>query len=63
VSRAVYEAATELMALFGEHALIEAATRAETSRGRGNVIHFCHWRETERAIEMLNGTWDSATQH
>jgi hypothetical protein len=51
------------MALFGEHALIEAATRAETSRGRGNVIHFCHWRETERAIEMLNGTWDSATQH
>jgi hypothetical protein len=63
VSRAVYEAATELMTRFGEHALVEAASRAETSRGLGNVIHFCHWRETERAIELLSGAWDSATVH
>jgi hypothetical protein len=54
VNRAVYDAATELMARFGEHALTEAASRAENSRGVGNVIHFCHWRETERAIEMLS---------
>jgi hypothetical protein len=63
VNRAVYDAAAELIDRFGEHALAEAANRAETSRGLGNVIHFCHWRETERAIELLSGGGGSATVH
>lgn len=63
VDRSAYEEATELLARFGDYALTEAASRAETSRGLGNVIHFCHWRQTERAIEMLSGAGGSATLH
>ena len=46
--------ATELMARYGEYAVSEAAIRADQSRARGNVVHFCHWRQIERAIEMLS---------
>ena len=63
LDRSAYEDAAELLARFGEHALSEAANRAETSRGLGNVIRFCHWRQTERAIEMLSGVGGSATVH
>jgi hypothetical protein len=51
--RAALNAASELMERFGEHAGSEAAHRADRSRTLGNVIHFCRWREIERAIEML----------
>lgn len=54
VDRAGIEEATELLARFGEHAPIEAAARASRSREVGNVIHFCRWRQIERAIEMLS---------
>ena len=46
--------ATELMSLFGEHAAFEAASRANHSRGLGNLIHFCRWRQIARMIEMLS---------
>jgi hypothetical protein len=46
--------ATDLIRHFGEHASMEAASRANHSRSLGNVIHFCRWRQIGRAIEMLS---------
>jgi hypothetical protein len=46
--------ATDLIALYGEHAVYEAASRAESSRSLGNVIHYCRWRQIERTIVMLS---------
>ena len=51
--RRTLKEATELIAMFGEHAQVEAASRAAQSRLLGNVIHFCHWRQVERTIGML----------
>ena len=48
--------AAELIARFGDHAAGEAAARADRSRGLGNVIHFCRWRQIERMIELLSST-------
>jgi len=45
--------AAELIARFGDHAALEAAARANRSRGLGNVIHFCRWRQIERMILLL----------
>lgn len=45
--------AHELMARFGEDAGFEAAARADASRDRGNVVHYCRWRQIERMIVML----------
>jgi hypothetical protein len=63
VDRAELETATELMSRFGEHALIEAASRANQSRSVGNVIHFCRWRQIERMIEMLSSAEPSGSVH
>ena len=52
--RAALAQADELIARFGTHAQAEAAQRASRSRSLGNVIHFCHWRQIERAIGMLS---------
>jgi hypothetical protein len=54
IDRAALADANELIARFGEHARIEAASRADKSRIVGNVIHFCRWRQVERTIEMLD---------
>ena len=35
-------------------AAAEAAARANHSRGLGNVVHFCRWRQIERMINLLN---------
>ena len=51
------------MAEFGDMAAVEAANRADRSRTLGNVIHFCHWRQIERAIEMLRGKDVTDTVH
>jgi hypothetical protein len=48
--------AAELIARFGEYAAGEAAARADRSRGLGNVIHFCRWRQIERMIGLLSST-------
>ena len=63
VDRASLEQATELISRFGEHALLEAASRASQSRSLGNVIHFCRWRQIERMIEMLNSPERTGTVH
>ena len=46
--------AAELIAQFGDHAAFEAAARANHSRGLGNVLHFCRWRQIERMINLLS---------
>ena len=46
--------AAELIARFGDHAAFEAAARANHSRGLGNVVHFCRWRQIERMINLLS---------
>ncbi len=51
--RSAFEDAAELMRAFGDAATYEAAARADRSRCRGNVLHFCHWRQIERAIATL----------
>ena len=51
--------AAELIARFGDHAAFEAAARANHSRGLGNVVHFCRWRQIERMINLLT-TEDTA---
>lgn len=61
--RAAFAGATDLIARFGEHAQLEAASRASKSRSLGNVIHFCHWRKIERTIEMLGIQYVIGTVH
>ena len=46
--------ASELIERFGDYAADEAAARARRSRGLGNVVHFCRWRQIERMIQMLS---------
>ena len=45
--------AAELIEVYGDNAGLEAAVRAEESRGAGNVARFCHWRQIERVIVTL----------
>jgi hypothetical protein len=52
--RAAVDAAAELLAGFGEEAVLEAADRAERSRAAGNVRMFCRWRHIERLIDALS---------
>lgn len=61
--RKTLDDATMLIDAFGEHAGLEAALRAETSRDRGNAIHFCHWRQVERLILMLSTHGVAGTLH
>ena len=55
--------AAELIALFGEHAVFEAAARADRSRALGNHLHFCRWRQIERLIELLSEDEARGTVH
>jgi hypothetical protein len=48
--------AAELIDRFGEFAAGEAAARANRSRGLGNIVHFCRWRQIERMIALLSDT-------
>jgi len=61
--RAALADANDLIAQFGAHARLEAASRADRSRSLGNVIHFCHWRQIERTIEMLSVGGVTGTVH
>jgi hypothetical protein len=45
--------ASDLIARFGEQAVVEATQQAGRSRVIGNHIHFCRWRQTARLIELL----------
>jgi len=51
--RETYDAATQLIAVFGSAADIEAASRANACRDKGNFVHFCRWRQIERLIPVL----------
>jgi hypothetical protein len=51
--RAAFVEARELIDIYGELAVAEAAQRASRSRDLGNVVHFCRWREVIRMIDML----------
>ena len=55
--------ASELMQRFGDDAGFEAASRAERSRGDGNVVRFCHWRQIERVIATLSSQEVRGTVH
>lgn len=48
------QAARELLSAFGPEAACEAAIRADASRDKGNALGFCHWRQVERLILILN---------
>ncbi|SFR87109.1 hypothetical protein [Sphingomonas jatrophae] len=61
--RATLDSAAELLARFGDHAAIEAALRAGASRDKGNVVHFCRWRQVERLIEVLAADQPVGTVH
>uniref|UniRef100_UPI0035CA5979 hypothetical protein n=1 Tax=uncultured Sphingomonas sp. TaxID=158754 RepID=UPI0035CA5979 len=45
---------TDLIAMFGDEAGLEAAARADRSRDLGNYLHFCRWRQIERFIGLLS---------
>ena len=45
--------ASELIELYGDQAVEEAAARAVQSRAEGNVVRFCHWSQIEREIATL----------
>jgi hypothetical protein len=55
--------AQTLMAQFGDDAAFEAAARADLSRGRGNVILYCRWRQIERVIAALADPDPTGTIH
>lgn len=61
--RAAAADAAELIARFGEHAGSEAEARANLSRERGNVVHFCRWRQIGRLIELLGRGRRGSTIH
>lgn len=61
--RITADSAAALMASFGEEAGREAATRADISRDRGNVVLFCRWRQVERLITLLSSHHVQGTVH
>ncbi len=61
--RVVLEDAANLLRCFGDDARHEAAQKAEASRDQGNVIRFCHWRQTERVIAVLSSDEVLGTVH
>ena len=48
---------------FGREAALEAAVRAEQSRGAENILKFCHWRQVERLIDALSADEPQGTVH
>ena len=55
--------AQELIREYGGEAALQAAVRAEQSRGADNVIKFCHWRQIERLIDTLAADETQGTVH
>jgi hypothetical protein len=51
--RASLSDAQNLIRDVGNAAALEAAVRAEKSRGAENILKFCHWRQVERLIDVL----------
>lgn|GEM_PF-642445 len=57
------DAARLIAELGDEAAAAVAAGHAEISRDRGNVIHFCRWRQIERLIVVLADPLAEQTRH
>jgi hypothetical protein len=62
-SRLALADASDLIERYGDGAGYEAAARAERSRGDGNVMRFCHWRQIERVIATLTSDQVRGTVH
>lgn len=52
-----------LMREHGSGAAAQAAKRAHRSRGLGNHIHFCRWRQVARLIDLLSEQRAPGTIH
>jgi hypothetical protein len=61
--RAAFADATNLISQYGAYAGAEAAARARKSRETGNILHFCRWRQAERAVAMVVGEQVVGTIH
>ena len=61
--RGSVDAATSLIRMFGEAAVVEAAARADHYRGVGNATRFCEWRQIERMVSILNQDMAFGTVH
>ncbi len=55
--------AQDLIREFGGEAALQAAVRAERSRGAENILKFCHWRQVERLIDALAAEEPPGTVH
>ena len=55
--------ADHLIDAHGTGAAAEAAARADRSRSLGNHVHFCHWRQVERLIDLLAAPEPVGTVH
>lgn len=55
--------AQDLIREFGGEAALQAAVRAEKSRGAENIVKFCHWRQVERLIDALEAEAPQGTIH
>jgi len=62
-NRQTYEEACQLLKNFGGAAGVEASERAEAARVVGNHIHFCHWRQIERLLVIMNLDMSIGTVH
>jgi hypothetical protein len=63
LDRMTIDSATDLMTRFGGAAGQEAAIRAAESRDRGNIYHFCRWRQIERIVAVLEDAAVQGTIH
>lgn len=61
-ARAVADASA-LLDMFGTAASAQAAVRARDARHIGNHIRFCHWRQVERLIALLDSDEAVGTIH
>lgn len=61
--RAALTDASDLIDTYGEQAVLAAAERAEKSRNADNVRGFCHWRQIERVIAVLECDEVQGTVH
>lgn len=59
---AVFDAA-ELVSEYGSLAGKEAAARAKQSREKGNVVHFCRWRQIKRLVEWMDSDGVELKRH
>lgn len=62
-SRDALSEACRLIDLHGDDAAFQAAMQAEVARDRGNVRHFCHWRQIERLVVTLSADEPFGTVH